>query len=123
MPLPTHLRNGVQKWRLTLCDKLDSMFESLMVELGAEKTEFVFYEWSLDTVAGKLRLSSSGDGIFTMFDDPPRGRKFVGCNPHSGKWNFHAFWLTQPKKDAMSPEALISQFRTALETVLPKVGS
>ena len=67
---------------------------ALLLDLGAEPRD---YEFTLNTKAGLLKIhptenSVEGLGtVFTRFDDPKAARELVGCNPYSGKWNFHFF--------------------------------
>lgn len=71
----------------------------------AESTGFVFmpefgrYDYYKKTLCGQLGLTirdnadirSSGIGCFMMFDEPAKARGHgFHCNPHSGKYNYHA---------------------------------
>ena len=73
--------------------QLRRRFDALMAEIGARPSHIAnWYDVELDTPGGLLFLRSPRpeDGwIFTRFDDPKQARQIVGCNPYSGKWNFH----------------------------------
>ena len=50
--------------------------------------------WTVDTKAGKARVSLFGDGfeIYIKFEDVERAKAnpyFSNCNPYSGKWNHY----------------------------------
>lgn len=70
---------------------------ALLLSLGAEQDGGETYRFTLQTKAGRLRLHPDENetiGLGTMFccfDNPQAARQLVGCNPFSGKWNFHYF--------------------------------
>lgn len=127
MPLPVLLREGSKKWYLAMCDTLDKIFAEYMTEIGATPGEVeqgilnVPYDWTLQTVAGPLSLKSSGDTIFTRFKNPTEAKRFVDCNPYSGKWNFHAFWGQKSKSEAeqFPPWELLESLKHGLKRVMP----
>src|SRR4051812_29276047 len=49
------------------------------------------YEYVMPTLVGPLRLTVYEDWVACRFASPAGGTAArCGCNPHSGKWNFHA---------------------------------
>jgi hypothetical protein len=59
-------------------------------ELGA--LEGGPYDWRIDTVGGLLDISPYDTWVACRFDDVERAILAVGkggCNPNSGKWNWH----------------------------------
>jgi len=87
---------------------------AMLIGLGAESLD---YEFVLQTKVGRLKLHptenmAEGLGtVFTRFDDPQAARQLVGCNPHSGKWNFHFF-------SGWTVEAAIREIAVQLNKVL-----
>jgi hypothetical protein len=76
--------------------------------LGARQSDF--YQLTLKTPAGLLRISVYGDWVATCFDNLELAKRFTAscgtpCNPFSGKWNFHFFDGTLASLD---PDAAIS---------------
>ena len=71
--------------------------KKLLLDLGAEQSERLAYEFAVQTKAGILRIlvtenTTTGPGtVFTRFDNPEAARELVDCNPHSGKWNHFYF--------------------------------
>ena len=69
----------------------------LLLDAGAKQDNGEVYPLTLHTKAGRLVLHvtenmTEGLGtLFARFDDPQAARQLVGCNPYSGKWNFHCF--------------------------------
>jgi len=70
------------------------------------------YEWKMDTRFGPLRLSVDGDAVMTKFDFPHLAHDELGCNPFSGKWNFHYF-------DSWTVEQAIADLEWRLNIVKP----
>jgi hypothetical protein len=65
--------------------------EKLVLAKGFKPCEW--YKWEKDTPYGMVRVTHWDSeemlySIFTRFDEPNRGGIF-GCNPYSGKYNFH----------------------------------
>ena len=91
-------------------------FYVLLGELGGHPSHIPgWYDVELDTPAGLLFLRSprpETGWIFARFDDPDAARQFVGCNPYSGKWNFH------PSKG--SALEMFAPFETALRQLMAK---
>jgi hypothetical protein len=48
-----------------------------------------FHECRLDTTLGALSVCWVDTWLACRFEEPERARRSVGCNPYSGKWNFH----------------------------------
>jgi hypothetical protein len=69
----------------------------LLLDLGAQQSEYLAYDLAIQTKVGLLHLlvtenNTTGPGtIFTRFDDPEAARQVVDCNPSSGKWNHFYF--------------------------------
>ncbi len=69
----------------------------LLFDLGAQQSEWLGYEFAIQTKVGLLHLrvtenTTQGPGtVFTRFDDPEAARELVDCNPASGKWNHFYF--------------------------------
>lgn len=126
MPYPDELRPHEKKWVLKMYDELDNKFAEYMKEIGATPGEvckglfMTPYDWTIQTKGGPLVAKSYGEEIFTGFEYPQLARQLVDCNPHSGKWNFHAFWSQMAKKDAeaIPPSDLLKRFKVALSTIL-----
>ncbi len=79
-----------------------------------------FYTHELETPAGLLHISVYGSWIATRFDDVAKGRAITsaigsGCNPYTGKWNFHYF---DGSIESLSPERAISEFGRNLEKLM-----
>lgn len=49
--------------------------------------------------------------VFTRFDEPSLASRSFGCNPHSGKWNFHTYATDLPR---YLDEHVFPQFRRVL---------
>jgi hypothetical protein len=47
------------------------------------------HECRLDTTLGALSVCWVDNWLACRFQEPERARQSVGCNPYSGKWNFH----------------------------------
>ena len=69
--------------------------KQLLIDLGAQQ---VGDGYILHTKAGRLTLHPDDHDyagevgtVFSRFDNPQAARRFVDCNPHSGKWNHHYF--------------------------------
>jgi hypothetical protein len=67
-----------------------------IIELGAiwEQTVGDGNVYTLDTPLGDLNISLYDSNVhcyttFTRFEDVPRAKLKVNCNPHSGKYNLH----------------------------------
>ena len=62
--------------------------------------------YGLMTPAGQLTITLGSITqsliVFTRFEEPHRAveHNVVGCNPHSGKWNFHYGYRGQDPKEA-----------------------
>ena len=81
---------------------------AMLLQLGAEPRPLRFYEREvdgpavdqaelvLDTPAGTLTLTPYDTWIAAIFSDPRHARRFVDCNPYSGKWNFHLWSRGEP---------------------------
>ena len=88
--MPSRTKLAPKKQRQQFLSKVTA----LLLDVGAEPRD---YEFALQTKAGLLRIfptenMTEGLGtVFTRFEDPQAARQLVGCNPHSGKWNFHFF--------------------------------
>jgi hypothetical protein len=69
----------------------------LLLDLGAQQSDWIGYEFAIRTKVGLLHLlvkenTTQGPGtVFTRFDDPEAARESVDCNPASGKWNHFYF--------------------------------
>lgn len=118
MPLPELMRAKQKKWYLAYCDEFDHLFEQFMHELLAEHDATRYHPWSLQTKAGELGLTCYDDWVPTRFEEPERARKFVDCNPYSGKRNFHTFWSQQKQKDGPTPQEFVDDIRRRLQAVL-----
>ncbi len=80
------LAKAQQRFKTALTDYI--------ISKGAQPSQF--YQYEIDTPAGKLGISVYDDWIACRFDDVDLGRQFSAtcgksCNPYSGKWNFHFF--------------------------------
>lgn len=68
-----------------------------------------------------LRSCPGGDTIFCRFAEPRRAAG-LGANPHSGKWNHHAFiapchGLTDPAEVTARLRGALSDFMVAYERI------
>lgn len=75
--------------------------EKIVLTLGGEKDPINWYNWFINTKAGKLYVSvhkaeaSDLFSIFCRFDDPKLANEMLpehlkaNLNEYSGKWNFH----------------------------------
>jgi hypothetical protein len=73
-------------------DQFHKAVEKLVLSKGFNPCEW--YKWEKNTLYGMVRVTIWSEeisiySVFTRFDEPNRGGIF-GCNPHSGKHNFHA---------------------------------
>jgi len=92
---------------------------ALLKELGCKSDKTNWYQYTLDTIYGELRLTvEPGEyclTLFTRFNDPDKVGPAVPYNDYnhcSGKWNFH---LTVKDIDT-----IISELSRALKAVLPE---
>ena len=76
---------------------------SLVVSMGV---------YEIDTKAGPLRVSCSGDAIFTQFVYPQ-------CEGH-GKWNFHKFHVGIDFQQDDPERKLLALFLERLRPMLPE---
>lgn len=77
-------------------------------------------EYEVMTDAGRLRLHVRGDGVMASFNLPGEASKLVSCNPHTGKWNHHAFPGQRKEADAAYVDACLSELEAGLSKVGPR---
>lgn len=101
--------------------KAKELVEKWLAE-NAEKNDYLGYGWKLGTIAGDLHISLHEPeprekvfSVFTRFDNPKSGKAVVGigCNPLSGKWNFHQ--LTKGKTPEELSEFPINELESIKE--------
>jgi len=62
--------------------------ETYLTSIGARPSNF--YAYVLDTIIGELWITVYDDWIACRWDNVDKARAAgLGCNPYSGKWNFH----------------------------------
>src|SRR4051812_11781934 len=72
--------------------KLTKLFAAYMVEIGARATPGKWFTYELDTPLGMLGIHDVNTEychIFAAFENHAIAAHYSGCNPHSGKWNWH----------------------------------
>lgn len=109
-PSSKQLAKAQQRFKETLTDYI--------VAKGAQPSRF--YQYELDTPAGRLWISIYDDWIACRFDDVELGRQFTAtcgrtCNPYSGKWNFHFF---NGHAASLKPDSAIAFFGFYLDQLL-----
>lgn len=112
----------VPKWKQALYAEMQERFLALMAEIGATHDDGAMYPWSVETSVGTLMLHPCDDWIAGRFLDVARAKpKIPSMNPHSGKWNHHAFWEQDKRpEDACTMNAFFEQFAFAVRNLLPK---
>lgn len=99
-------------------DKLAKLVGDYVLSKGGGLTESRYgYKWKLPTKhLGEMLVDvhdSDHCSIFGRFqgDDVSKAHEGVGCNPFSGKWNFHF------NKD-LEPEATFEEWKRNVEPLL-----
>ena len=110
-------RRSVPKRLAKAQERFKAGLTEFIVSKGTRPSDF--YDHEIDTPAGLLRISIHDNWIATRFDDVAEGRRFsssigVGCNPFSGKWNFHY----SDDVTSLDPEVVIADFGYFLERLL-----
>jgi len=87
------------RWNAEVRKLLEERGAVLVAEHKATPDSLIGYDYlrfELETQAGKLTISPSGNWLACRFDDPARALTFLrtwttsgNLNPYSGKWNFH----------------------------------
>lgn len=107
-----------KKWELAYEAKLLQLFTELMDEVGGVRRPGSLNVWDMNTTVGLLRLTCYDDWVPGRFEDHVAARRLTDCNPHSGKWNHHAFWTqAKSRKEAVTPEDFVAQIRRGLAKV------
>lgn len=89
---------------------------AIAVELGAMPLpDHYTPAWQLVTPLGPLTITPLDNWIACRFDKPEIAKRYVDCNPYSGKWNFHE-WEDSPAS-LLAPDAL-EHFTRQLRRVL-----
>jgi hypothetical protein len=121
VPLAEYLRPKACRWRLQYCDELDGLFVQLMKRLDGSCGDRRFHPWQIRTLCGVYNLRCGGDHIAGRFSNPTAAVKFVNCNPYSGTWNFHTFWITCANQSGcVTPSEFIQRFHDNLKPVLER---
>jgi hypothetical protein len=89
------------RWNAEVRKLLEDRGAVLVREWKAGPDSLIGYDYlqfELETPAGKLLVSPSGNWLACQFDDPARAEVFLrtwmnwsNLNTYSGKWNFHYF--------------------------------
>ena len=104
-------RATMQRWNTEVRKVLEERGAVLVHQYSATVTSLIGYDYlrfELETKAGKLTISPSGNWLACCFEDPDRAVPFLRewlpfelevLNRHSGKWNFNFFG--HPFQDAL----------------------
>jgi hypothetical protein len=102
--------------------KFIKLFHQMIDEVGGVRlipnnTEYLFYQYALETNEGLLYIKADENldkpkivAIYSRFEKP-HGK--LGSNPYSGKWNHH-YW----NNPQFEPKEAIDEVRFLLETEL-----
>lgn len=113
-PLP---KTTVESWNI----KVRALMESLGAEPIDPPVGDSFEEWTLETQVGQLRITlftieQFALELYSRFAEPRRAAQVVGCNPSSGKWNWH------PSRNDVDEDAQslwIEQIQYQIQRLLP----
>ena len=94
-------RSVFARWNAEVRKLLEDHGAVLVAEHKEGPDSLIGYDYlrfELETEAGKLTISPSGNWLACRFDDPARAEAFLrtwmnwnNLNTYSGKWNFHYF--------------------------------
>jgi hypothetical protein len=109
------------------CARFVARLRAVLEELGCRQATMSFYQYTLETRAGLLRVSvhpnssSAGAWVAARFEEPRRATELLGHgfsdnpNPHTGKWNHHFF------DEAFSTDESIAEAESHLRIAFARV--